>query len=506
MSTIPSPVSTGAGGTTFEHKVQTEFVCLMISGGKVCINRFDEGYKIENISFQTRYRHIDTDDMVVTFKPVNGTINKVFAQMKLTIRLSDNDLFKEVINGFWTDFNNQSVFNKDNDVFAIIMGLPTSMDSYNNVNLLVDRARRCIDENEFDLKIVASNNLLTLYNVFKSAIEQANGSGVSKFEIWKFLKCLYVISYDYNYDVSQAQRNIIQYLDTAKRRAQGLESARSVWSSLLSLVLDDNFKAGTINSEFVFSRYPSLIDWFEQSIVEINPIKYEIDEYKVGMIETISSSESIVDENIRLLLLQSMEEVYAKLIQLDLNTIKILLDKYQHPRKTSQNINVQGLGELYELLVYINCKVKNWSFQSFETANLKLIEAGKNGWVQLIYSTKKYTIPMIIMDLGIQLYDQTPNNNYFNNRWIIENANMDSQVENLCEFCGIGQEYPFSKVLSDFGKTKKIIFFENVPNNENNFLDLGNIKICCAKCIRKLKESNDIDTFNTNLLGVLIGD
>ena len=59
-SATPSPVSTGVGGTTFEHKVQTEFVCLMISGGKVRIKRFEEGYLIDSISFQARYRNVET--------------------------------------------------------------------------------------------------------------------------------------------------------------------------------------------------------------------------------------------------------------------------------------------------------------------------------------------------------------------------------------------------------------------------------------------------------------
>lgn len=64
MSTIPSPISTGAGGSTFEHSVQTEFVCLMIGSGKVPIKRFEAGYLIDYISFQTRYIGVETDDMV----------------------------------------------------------------------------------------------------------------------------------------------------------------------------------------------------------------------------------------------------------------------------------------------------------------------------------------------------------------------------------------------------------------------------------------------------------
>ncbi|MEH7272370.1 ABC-three component system protein, partial [Neobacillus vireti] len=424
-STTPSPVSTGAGGTTFEHKVQTEFVCLMISGGKARIERFEDGYLIDNISFQARYRNVETDDMVVTFKPKNGITSRIFAQMKLKIRLTNNTLFNEVIKGFWGDYNNVAVFNKVNDVFAIIMGEPTSMDIYNNTTYLLDRARRCIDHVDFLQKVTAYNNMTELFNTFKNAVEEAKGSSVSDQELWGFLKGVYVISYDYNSDVSRDKRNIIQFLDTAKRRVQGLESASSVWNNLLARVIDDNFKAGVINSDFVFEKYPSLIEWFDPNLTEINPIKHAIDKYKIGMEETILSETSNIDEGIKTLLIQSMEEVYTKLVSIDLDSIKKFLKMYQHPRGSDSNISYDGVGELYELLTYINCKIKNWSIQSYDIANLQLIEEGKSGWLQLIYSMRKNTFPMIIMDLGINLYEKTPYKNYFDHRWIIENANTD---------------------------------------------------------------------------------
>lgn len=506
MSTTPSPISTGAGGSTFEHSVQTEFICLMIGSGKVPINRFEAGYIIDHISFQARYKDVETDDMVVTFQPKDGSLNRIFAQMKTTIRLTDNSLFKEVIDGFWKDFNNPSVFNKNNDVFTIIMGLPTNYNTFNNASLLLDRARSSLDYQDFHSKVIAYDNMEQIFNVFKSAVEGAKGEAPSQSEMWEFLRCIYILYYDYNNDASQSKRNILNFLDITKKRVQGMEESLSVWNNLFAMVAQNNFKAGILTPQSVFNKYPSLIEWFDQAAIPVNPVKVKIDEYKIGMSQTISSSASIVDEEIRILLLESMEDVYTKLVELDIDVIKGFLDRYHHPRESKPNLSVNGIGELFELLTYINCRVKNWSIQNFEVANLKLVEQDKSGWVQLIYSTNKFTFPMIILDLGMKLYNQTPYNNYFDNRWIIENANMDSDNENLCDICGLGKDYPFSKLLIDFGKTVKIDYFEDVPGNSNGYTGLGNVKICCAKCIRKVRESENVESLNDTLWGVLAGD
>ncbi|QXE01483.1 ABC-three component system protein [Terribacillus sp. DMT04] len=506
MKATPSPISTGAGGSTFEHKVQTEFVCLMISNGKVCIERFEEGYTIDNISFQARYKGVQTDDMLLTFKPNEGVTSKIFAQMKNTIRLSDYNLFREVIKGFWDDFDNPAIFNRHNDVFAIIMGRPTNVSTFTNITQLLDWARTSSDYNDFLLKIKAYKQMSDSFNMLKTVTEAAKADSLSDNELWEFLKCLYLIDYDYNSDTSRDKRNIIQQLENASRKVGGAESGASVWNKLFAMVTDSNFKAGTITTDFVFRKYPSLIAWFDRTIININPVKYKLDNYRIGMSRTIASSSSIIDEDIRTMLLDSMEEVYQKLITLGIEELKGFLEKYQHPRDSTSNLNISGIGELFEILTYINCKIKDWSLKSLETANLKLIEKGKSGWVQLIYSTTKYTFPMIIMDLGKKLYDKTPNNNYFDNRWIIENANMDSDNENLCEMCGIGSKYPFNKILNDFGRINNIEVFESVPGNGNNYSELGYIKICCAKCIRKLRDSDNVKLLYNRLGGVLFGD
>lgn len=324
--------------------------------------------------------------------------------MKTTIRLSNNSLFIEVIGGFWKDFTDLSIFNKNNNIFTIIMGLPTNMDTYNNACLLLDRARVSLDQNDFQLKIKAYDNMEQIFNVFKDAVEKAKGAASSEIEMWEFLKCIFILSYDYNNDASHHKRNIIQFLDMAKKRVQGLEEGASVWNNLFAMVADNNFKAGNLTPELVFNKYPSLNEWFDQAANPINPVKLKIDEYKIGMLKIINSSSSIVDEEIRTSLLESMEDVYTKLIKLDIDIVRDFLERYQHPREKKANLNVDGIGELFELLTYINFRVKNWSIQNHETANLKLIEQDKSRWVQLIYSTYKYTFPMIILDLGTQLY------------------------------------------------------------------------------------------------------
>lgn len=485
---VPSPVSTGSGGVTFEHKVQTEFLCLMISRGVVRIRKFERRFEIEKIAFQTRYQHIETDDMVVTFKPKNGVSNKIFSQMKLTIRLGRNELFKSVLDGFWKDFNS-GIFSKENDVFALIMGPPTNAGLFDTYNSLLDLARNSLNHLDFYKKISPFKKYMGVYNELCELLcEVNNNNSITDEETWIFLKTIYILSYDYNMDsISRDYTSIIRVLDYTKRRVEGLEEASSVWNNLFVMVCEGNFKAGDINSSFVFDKYPELKGWFDPQIIDINPIKSAMDNQRKIMIDNLDANTRL-DSRTKSLLLSSIDEVYSQLEIMDIDTFKHFLNLYQHPRNNKYSSSFAGVDELFEILTYINCKIKNWSLNNNELANLKISTGARPKWVQLIYSTQKSTFPMVIMNLGLELYDNTPNNDYFKYRWIIENVNTDLDYENLCELCGIGQKFPFSRILSDFSYANRSSYFEDVPKDDNSFIDLGNIRVCCTKCLRKIRE------------------
>lgn len=502
---VPSPVSTGSGGVTFEHKVQTEFIILMISKGITRINRFNTGFEIEKISFQTRYNNIKTDDMMLTFKPNNGSISRVFAQMKLTIRLGNNELFRSVLEGFWKDFNNTD-FSKTNDVFALIMGVPTNKKTFDAYTEILGFSRSSLDFKEFKEKIIPFQKYTDIYDeLFELLCDINNSIKVSEQEFFIFLKHIFILDYDYNIEsTSRDYANIIGLLNNSKRRVAAAQDAESIWSKLYMMVCEENYRAGSIDSKAVFNKFPELKEWFIPQLIDTNPVIDALENQKKIMIFNLNSNKRL-DHNTKKILLESIDEVYIHLKNIKIDKLKEFLNVYQHPRKDRKISLFSGIEELFEMLTYINCKIKNWSLINNELANFKINTEKGTKWIQLLYSTQKSTFPMVIMNLGLELYDRTPTNDYFKYRWIIENVNTDLEYENLCELCGIGNLFPFSKILSDFSYGDTSSYFEDVPNNHNSYKDLGNIKVCCTKCLRKVRELSEVD-LESKLKEVLLLD
>ena len=112
---ISNPFSTGGGGVNYEVNVQTYFVASMILGWKIMNLKAD---KVEKIKLQGRYAGYDTDDCIIFGD--NG--NKMLCQIKHSIFINNSDeVFYDVIKAAWNDFNNNNLFNKNNDCINIIV-------------------------------------------------------------------------------------------------------------------------------------------------------------------------------------------------------------------------------------------------------------------------------------------------------------------------------------------------------------------------------------------------
>lgn len=121
MSEISNPFSTGAGGASFEHKIQTSFVLQMLLKSPIpCLPKGE----IEYIRLQARQAGIHTDDIAISLITENQLEHKLFGQIKHSITFTEtNEVFNAVMKEFWQDFNNPNVFNKENDSLVIITGL-----------------------------------------------------------------------------------------------------------------------------------------------------------------------------------------------------------------------------------------------------------------------------------------------------------------------------------------------------------------------------------------------
>jgi hypothetical protein len=137
---LSNPFSTGGGGARFEANIQAAFVTLMLSGGYApCLPT----WPIVKLKLQGAVDGYATDDLIVFIEnPANkNERRRLLGQVKNSIKITiKSELFAEVIQAAWSDFNNPDVFTKEKDVIALITG-PINTTDTDGVNGLLAKAR-----------------------------------------------------------------------------------------------------------------------------------------------------------------------------------------------------------------------------------------------------------------------------------------------------------------------------------------------------------------------------
>jgi len=137
----------------------------------------------------------ETDDIVVHVESSSGLQAKMIGQIKSSIRFNNSNVdFKNMIRDAWLDFNNKNVFHEEADVIALLCGPLTETDT-SNVRPLLEHARQAENATDFHIKPMSKKQKEKL-EIFKTALDEANGSDVGEDELWRFLKSFYVLIYD----------------------------------------------------------------------------------------------------------------------------------------------------------------------------------------------------------------------------------------------------------------------------------------------------------------------
>ena len=244
---LSNPFSTGGGGGQFEAHVQAFFVVLMLTGGFApCL----PCWPISKIKLQGKFAGYDTDDLIVFVEmPGSDQKRKILGQIKHSISITENDkVFGEVIQAAWNDFNNASLFARNNDVIALITG-PLSATDINDVRPILEWARHSENADEFIKKVqlthFSSQGKQNKLQAFKINLKNANGGNpVSDEILFEFLKHFHLLSYDLDIKagvtLSLLHSLIGQYAQ---------ENVQSLWSRLAEEVQSANKNAGTITRD-----------------------------------------------------------------------------------------------------------------------------------------------------------------------------------------------------------------------------------------------------------------
>jgi hypothetical protein len=264
-----NPFSSGGGGVNFENRVQASFVVLMVTGGFVACF---PGCPIKKIKLQGKYAGYDIDDLIIFVeRPGDGQERKLLGQIRHSIKITEGDnVFGEVIQAGWNDFNNSKLFIRGRDSIALITGPLSSADT-RDVRTILDWARSCQDSEEFFTKVelgnFSSQAKRNKLKAFRSQLKRANeGKDVSDEDLFQFLKHFHLLGYDLD-----VQTGVMLSLLQSLLGQYSQNNAQNLWSRLLDEVQSANQSAGTITID---SLPDDIQEAFKKPVYETIPVDF----------------------------------------------------------------------------------------------------------------------------------------------------------------------------------------------------------------------------------------
>jgi len=247
---LSNAFSTGGGGVTFESRVQSAFVALMLSQGACPCLAYR--WPIVEVGLQTKHRGYDTDDALVAVRNDDtGDQCRLLVQIKHSISFTKKDSqMPDVIGGAWRDFNKGTHFDPTRDAIALVTG-PISRADTENVCRLLELARGARDATDFDQKIrqskAVSESQREKLDVVRHHITNANGgSSPKKEELWKFLKCFHLIGFDMDL-IAGVALSLVQSVIGSNSP----DDVELVWGRILQEVQQKNSVSGVLTWDSV---------------------------------------------------------------------------------------------------------------------------------------------------------------------------------------------------------------------------------------------------------------
>jgi len=247
MSQKGSVFQKGGGGTNFEQLVQTAFLTtLIIHGNAPCL----DSAELLEVALQVTNRGYETDDFMVTAKSASGE-HRVLIQVKHDISFTvDNRIFKEVINAFWKDYNNTSIFDKSKDKLIIVKNGLTK-DERNHLKSLFNWAKNHATEADFITEVNRIRGKKDRLDVFREVLKEANNNTyLTDKELWEFLKCVDVLEYDFLNEGSIDKTYFLNLIKLSKNK-KSAATEKEIWDSIFAYVATLNPNGGSVTLESI---------------------------------------------------------------------------------------------------------------------------------------------------------------------------------------------------------------------------------------------------------------
>ncbi|MCF8308563.1 MAG: ATP-binding protein [Bacteroidales bacterium] len=291
MSDKGSVFQKGGGGTNFEQLVQTAFMTTLIIRGNVpCI----PSGELSEVAMQVANRGYKTDDFMATAKSTSGE-HRLLVQVKHDISFtSENEKFKEVINAFWEDYNNTSIFDKTKDKLIVVKNGLTKNER-NHLKSLFNWAINHSTETDFISEVNRIKGKKDQLNVFRAVLKEANNNtDLTDEELWRFLKCVDVLEYDFLNEGSVDKTYFLNLIKLSKSK-NSTKTEKEIWDKVLSYVATLNKDGGSATLESIKDK-----DFFQHfDNTQLNPYFKAVEKLKSDSKEVLRPIKTFIgkDEN-----------------------------------------------------------------------------------------------------------------------------------------------------------------------------------------------------------------
>jgi hypothetical protein len=212
-------------GTNYEQAVQAAFLVALLTGGPApCV----PGGRVERLDFQTTKLGYETDDLLVLVQTPTGQAHRLLLQIKYNLTLSSRDkLFEEVLTAFWHDYGQADRFNPAHDRLVIVKSHLTGAE-HNHVKMLLNWARHHADSTGFLREVERVQAKAERLDIFRTVLARISGAAVADEELWRFLRCVELLDYDFQSTGSVDEANLLQLIELTK--ADGaVSTALDIW-------------------------------------------------------------------------------------------------------------------------------------------------------------------------------------------------------------------------------------------------------------------------------------
>lgn len=230
---MSSPISTGGGGVHFESRVVAYYFASLLSGGTVLGHR--ERTAISSVSCQRKDRENPIDDIKIHCK-LPDSDGRLDLQIKRTLKIGDNALFREVIGDCWDTF----AANQGDRNIWFGAGVGTIVPKYEeHGRQVLTWARQINTSADFFERLqtegVASDGMREFVETIRTAIEKARHQKPSDDDLWEFLRRFVFLYFDFEAQDGSSHR--LHALDRLRHCLDPDEAERApdLWEALIGI-------------------------------------------------------------------------------------------------------------------------------------------------------------------------------------------------------------------------------------------------------------------------------